>query len=426
MNLASLANTSLLIKLVAAAVTYGFSVLLARIMPPEAFGQIAFFLNSALLLSVLGARGQQMALIRFVPNAGGGAVIRAAFRLAASGTVLVFAIVVAAGFLAKTFGLLTGYSSIAMLLGFALVLVVGWSDFLAHLARGLHLIPLALIPKEVLWRGISSLVIIALFLTNGSIEAPAILVILLATLAILSIGQFWRVRKHVTHSVTSKIPQGWSQTIRPFWLTSVSNIFLANADVIIVGLILGPRSAGIYFAANRLAQLLAFFMNSTNIVIAPLLSAGRQGDPAAIRKTIRSAIPRTSIPTVIFGTLLIIFAPIALQLFGPEFSAAVPALRLLALAGIVNAIGGPAEIVLNMCGYEKVAMRISAASLAISFLLLCLSAQSGNITFVALAVLVGSALRKGLNWAAVWHLMSVRTDAFAMLTRAPKRTEIRG
>jgi len=125
MNLAGLANTSLLIKLVAAAVTYGFSVLLARIMPPEAFGQIAFFLNSALLLSVLGACGQQMALIRFVPNTDGGAVIRAAFRLAASGTVVVFAFVVAAGFLAKTFGVLTGYSSIAMLSGFALVPDVG-------------------------------------------------------------------------------------------------------------------------------------------------------------------------------------------------------------------------------------------------------------------------------------------------------------
>ncbi|MGR3661530.1 MAG: oligosaccharide flippase family protein [Paracoccaceae bacterium] len=426
MKLASLANTSLLIKLIAAVVTYGFSVLLARIMAPEAFGQIAFFLNSALLLSVLGARGQQMALIRFVPNAVGGALIHAAFRLAASGTVLVFLTVVCVGFLAKAVGLMAGFSSIIMVLGFALVLVVGWSDFLAHLARGLHLIPLALIPKEVLWRGISVLLIIVLFFTKGSITAPAILAILLTTLAALSIGQFLIVRKHINHSATSAIPAGWSQTIGPFWLTSVSNIFLANADVIAVGLILGPCSAGIYFAANRLAQLLAFFMNSTNIVIAPLLSADRQGDPAAIRKTIRSAAPRTGIPTVVFGTLLIIFAPVALQIFGPGFGPAVPALRLLALAGIVNAIGGPAEIVLNMCGYERVAMRISAASLAINLLLLCLGALSGNITFVALAVLVGSALRKVLNWAAVWRLISVRTDAFMLFTPAPKRAEIRG
>ena len=62
------ANGALLAKLAAAAITYGFTLLLARLMSPDAFGQVVFFLNAAVLMAVVGARGQQLALLRFLPG----------------------------------------------------------------------------------------------------------------------------------------------------------------------------------------------------------------------------------------------------------------------------------------------------------------------------------------------------------------------
>jgi O-antigen/teichoic acid export membrane protein len=219
---------------------------------------------------------------------------------------------------------------------------------------------------------------------------------------------------------------GWRRAIGPFWLTSVSNVFLANADVIIVGILLGSRAAGLYFAANRLALLLAFFMTSYNVVVAPMLAEVWQDrDATKAQEILRDATVKASIPTLVFGAALIIFAPAVLQVFGPDFVLAAPALRLLVLAGIFNALTGPADIALNMCGYERPAMRISAVTLILNAGILGLGASSGSITGVALAVLFGTVLRKGLFWFTAMRRMGIRTDILAftrnMLLSVPAR-----
>ncbi len=67
MSIRSQAKATFVTKVLAAATSYGFAILLARVMTVEGFGQVAFFLNAAVLLSVLGACGQQIAMVRFVP-----------------------------------------------------------------------------------------------------------------------------------------------------------------------------------------------------------------------------------------------------------------------------------------------------------------------------------------------------------------------
>jgi len=422
MSLSKRANSTLLIKLIAAGTTYGFSILLARMMTPEGFGQIAFFLNSAFLLSVFGACGQQMALLRFIPVQTGIAeriaLRRAAFKLAAVGSVLTFIVVVAAAQFAMKQGFMAQFSGPSVMLGFALILAIGWADFQSHLARGFHRIPLALIPKEILWRGFASALVVFVFLGSGPVTAVQVLTLLLMSLFVVTLAQHLMVQDMMTsRSGTVRggvVHYGWKRAIGPFWLTSVSYIFLPNADVIIIGIFLGPRSAGLYFAANRLALLLAYFMTSYNVVVAPMLAEAWQGRDATKAQTIlRDATIKASIPTLAFGTALLIFAPAALQVFGPEFVTAAPALRLLVLAGIFNAMTGPADIALNMCGYERSAMRISAVTLILNGGLLGLGVLSGSITGVALAVLVGTVLRKGLFWSAALRHMRVRTDILA-------------
>ena len=169
--LAARANKALLTKLIAAATTYGFTILLARLMSPDAFGKIAFFLNSALFLSAVGACGQQMALLRFVPPLAlnddrqyVSAFATRAFRIAAAGTLAVFCCAVGLAFLAQWFGGLPDYSASVLVLGFALIPLVGWIDIQSHLARGFHLIQLSLIPKDILWRAVAGFAVLALYL----------------------------------------------------------------------------------------------------------------------------------------------------------------------------------------------------------------------------------------------------------------------
>ena len=426
--LAARANKALLTKLIAAATTYGFTILLARLMSPDAFGKIAFFLNSALFLSVVGACGQQMAVLRFVPPlALGGdrqnvsAFATRAFRIAAAGTLAVFFCAVALALLAQRFGGLPDYSAGILVLGFALILVVGCIDFQSHLARGFHLIQLSLIPKDILWRAVAAPALLTLYVLQGKspVSARAALVILIATLVSLTAAQYILLRRktglhRANRNPPTKAPADWRRSTGSFWGTSVSNIFLTNVDVMLVAIVVGAKAAGFYFAANRLAMLLAFFMTSHNVVLGPMLAevwhAGRRIEAQIL---IHSATVRTALPTVLFGLILATFAPQFLYIFGPDFEQAAMPLRVLVLAGVLNALFGPAEIALNMCGHERPAMRASAVSLFFSAALLLLGVGLGGITGVAGAVLFGTVARKLMFWRLALRHMAIRTDVFA-------------
>lgn len=423
------AHGTLIVKLTAAAVTYVFSIFLARMMSAQDFGQVVFFLNMALLLSVVGAIGQQTALVRFLPTLADkpnsqAQLVRHAGVRAGLGTAITACIVCIATLLASGFGAFPGFTDTTLILGYSLVLVVGLADFVGFAARGFHRIILSLLPKEVLWRGLVLTGVAGAYIWNGHhpLTAQQVLVALLVVLVALTLGQIWLLRAHFWPIRENKedTPPNWRRTSVPFWVTSVSNIFLANADVVAVGMLLGAEPAAYYFAANRLAMVLGFFMTSYNIVLQPLLAeAWGKRDMAAVTRLVHQSCLKMSVPTLALAIPLVLFAGAALRLFGTEFSNAAPALCLLVAAGVVNALSGPADIALNMCGHERAAMRISAVCLgANAALLIGATVMAGSIG-TAGAVLVGTALRKGLFLLAARQRIGVRTDIFAALSRHP-------
>ncbi len=420
------ATATFAIKVLAAAVSYGFAILLARVMTVEGFGQVAFFLNAALLLSVLGACGQQIAMVRFVPPllAWGDRkqalpdFVGLAYFRAILGAALLYALAVGLALC----GLLPGVDPLLAATGFALIPAMGWIDIQSHFARSVQRLPLSLIPKEVAWRGISGLLILGIVLTSGRAQlgAPGVLAALLTVLLLVALAQgavlqhLTGLRPHFRWGCGREEAAEWRATTVPFWITSVSNVFLANADVIAVALYVGPAEAGIYFAANRLAQLLALFVISQNIVIGPQLAqAWAPRDPAAIAALLRRTTRATTVPTVALGVAMLASAPWLLGLFGPNFGPASPMLQVLVLASVVNAATGPADIALNMCGHDRAAMRVSAVNLGVATLALGLGAALGGGFGVALSVLAATAARKAMFWVVLRRVMGLRSDVFA-------------
>ncbi len=426
MSLSSRSNKTLLIKLAAAGATYGFTLAMARMMTLEAFGTVAFFLNLSLLLSVVGARGQQLSALRHVPDlvqrgdlaglrAFSGRAIRRAVRGAAGVAALAGVAMLAAG---------TRFAGRDLIAGLLLVPLVGWIDMLSHIARGHHRLMLALVPKEILWRAMVALTVLGAAATGlAPPDALTVLALLGATLLGLGIALgllLWRTTgispwpraARRAHTGT------WRDSEGPFWLSSVSNIFLANADVLAVGLFAGPAAAAAYFVANRLAVLLSFFQTSTNLVLTPMLAeAWAASDRARCAGLLRRACLRMSAPTLALGAVLFVAAPWVLAIFGTQYQVAATPFRLLILAGIVRALGGAGDIALNMCGGHRPAMWASAASLGLNAALLVAGAIAGGATGVALAVLAGTVLRKALFWALALRRLGLRTDILAALPR---------
>lgn len=430
MTLAREANRALGTKIASAAIGYGFAMALARSVPGEVFGTVALILNAALLAGIVAAGGRPMLLLREVPaclarhqhlrlaSLVSHAALKTVLWALPAGVALL-----AAALAAQSAGYLGAYPPAALAVGAVLVPLASSADLLSHLARAFGMMRLALVPRDVAWRGAAALMV-AWLARAGSAPGPAGVLAMMAgilALALLAQAAILVARQMLPRRAappTRADRREWSRAARHYWVSSVSNVFLAYADVVAVGLALGPALAGQYFAANRLAQALALFQTGTNLALAPRL-AGRfaAADVTRALGDLDAATLRAFWQTLGAAALLAVAAPLALSLFGHQFTAAAPALRILALAALANAAFGPGDIALNMAGRESVAARVSVVSMLLSLAFLTAGAAAGSPAAVAGAVLAATVARKALFWAAaLWHL-GMTTDAASALTR---------
>ena len=430
MSLARDADTALRIKVLAAATSYGFALLLARELGADGFGQVAFFLNAATLLAVLGGQGMPMLLLREVPALSGGQrraevalLARTALRRAVSGAALAAAVALALMLALPGRG---GFGLGVLAAGLALAPLWGAMEALSHLARAHGMMLLALFPREVLWRGLAALAALAWTAAAGPLTPAVVLAALLVIALGLIAGMGAALRgkgawPHRQCATRGRPDPARGRAARHFWASSLSNIFLAHADVITVALLLGPQAAGYYFAANRLAQLLAFFLTSHNLALAPRFAGLWQGGAhQRAGAELHRATRRSCWQTALIALPLAALAPQALGLFGEGFASAAPALQLLAAAALLNAATGPADIALNMAGQEQAAMRAGLVSVAFSALALAGGTLAFGLAGTGAAVLLATALRKGLLWWLARRRLGLRCDILAAL--APPAT----
>ena len=434
------ANATLALKLVAAATTYGFMLMLTRAMTLDGFGAVAVFLNCALFMSIVGARGQQLAILRFLPPLAASQdfpgirrfVLDAARRATVMTLVLTGLIAALANWL-PTSAANPALAGSLLVPGLLLIPLVAWLDFQSHLARGFHLINIAVVPRDILWRAGVAMVVYWHFTTNdrSPVSPEFVLYALLAGLVVLAIAQAFAIVRSVGLANLagvgpSRADTSWRTSETAFWVSSVSNVFLANVGVIAVGLLSGPASAALYFAANRLALMMDLVLTSTYMVLGPMLSqAWFSGDPHRAEKLLHRATLRTALPAAILAFALIAGAPLLLRLFGDSYSQAGNTLRLLAIAGLINAALGPAAIALNMCGEHRAAMRASLLALTSSTAFLFIGVALGGPEGAALGVVFATIVRKALYWEACRTRLGLRTDLISALRRQAGTTVAR-
>lgn len=407
------ARKILIIKLLASASAYIFVLLLARTLDEAGFGLVAMALNIAFVLSVAGARGAHIGLVRCLPNLSQaedvGALVTAAAQRTAFTTLSLAAVFLAAGVAIMFWGRPTSFSSDWFIATSLLIVTVGAADFLAAVARGHEAHMLSLLPKEVVWR--LALILVLGFGMVPSTATPgtmiAIAALLLLVLCLIQADLIWqRLGPCPALSPPQKLYWG------PYWVISVSNIILANLDTIIVGLVLGPVAAGPYFVANRLALALGHFQASHILALAPRIARLSSMQMAVEVVPASRAAARN---TLFAGLALLISAGPLLGLFGTSIDAVNSVLVWLVLAAIINAATGPGDVILSMVGRERAAMALGLMTIAATCLLLPLGAFWAGGPGVAAAVAVVTSLRKGAALVLVQRHLGFRPDALAPL-----------
>lgn len=189
--------------------------------------------------------------------------------------------------------------------------------------------------------------------------------------------------------------------------------FMAQGDVVVVGAAGTNHQSGLYFAAARIAALVAFVLTAVAASVAPLISgAWARGDGTALASILSRARVYSVIPAVVVAVPLLVVPGTVLGIFGPGFDAASNTLRVLAVAQLVNAAAGPVGFSLLLSGRESTVRWtfVWAAGLEVGLMVVLLPEL--GILGAAIGVLLATcAWNAGLSWVAWRHIRAIEAAA---------------
>ncbi|MEX0426796.1 lipopolysaccharide biosynthesis protein [Nocardioides sp. DS6] len=393
------------IKIASAGLQFVMFVALAHAMSAEDYGYFGSAFSLTTLLAVVGSLGQRPLSLRFaaaydetgeVELARG--VMRHSYRLVLTGCGACSVVVV-------LYSLANGQTAPWWILGVCcLTIAMGVVEFQAVAFRAMAGLALTLVPRDLLWRfgifiGAAGSVVVWGTNSTSALAWVWIFAISLAITAVAQLGFFeCRQGRRIFRGPARYARSEWAAPARGLWLSSVIMNAAPALSVILIEHLMGAASAGPFFSALRVAQLLNLLLLATSIICTPLLSRALVvGD----RRRAQTVCTLTAWIGGIFGSVgfvgIVVCGPWILGLFGGGFHGGYSALVILGAGYLVNTLAGPTGALLEMSGKQN----------AYTAILLVFNAVSVGVMPVAVGSLgaKGAAICIALA-AAGWNLVA--------------------
>lgn len=351
------------IRIAGAVVALLSQVMLARWLGAFEYGIFSYVWVWVIVLGIVVPMGFGTSVLRFIPE------YRTKERWARL-----------AGFIRTSFGVVLGVSCVAAAAGLLLLWAVRGqieSHYVLPLAVGLLCVPafavtdwqegvarafgwvnLAYIPPYI----IRPLLIVGaaggiLYFTGGATGLQVALGALAASVVTMAGQRLYficRVARTVPKAKPVYHAKFWIAASAPLVLVEGLYLLMTNTDIVLLGYFADPDDVGVYFAATRIANLMAFIFFSLNALAVPkfaeLHGAGKH---AELQRFVRGVIHAMFWPTLAAGIFLLAAGEFILGLFGSGFEAGYPILVLLMLGFLARAATGPTEYLLNMTGNQN-------------------------------------------------------------------------
>jgi O-antigen/teichoic acid export membrane protein len=328
--------------------TFGFGVVLARLLRPEDFGLLGMALVFTNVAAVLGNLGLAKALIQAA--AVSEAQRRAVFTLS-------LAVSLVAGMLVVVFSRPIGdffgnrvVSDLMWLMALNFVLNGAGTVPYAMMNRALNLRELARIdPMATVAGGIAS---VSLALAGAGVWSLVIgiLVASATRLAFYHAHTRWIPRPGFAFGQARNLARyGLGVTGSSFFTTLTTNV-----DFLLIGRLLSPFALGIYMRALRLVTMPQIQFSMVVVRLLFPYFARIQDDVGRIRRNLLRVVGTSALIAVPALILLFIVARDFVQVvYGPKWLAAVVPLRILCAAGIVRSLSALAGPPLDALGYVR-------------------------------------------------------------------------
>jgi O-antigen/teichoic acid export membrane protein len=370
-------------RCIGAAVSFLFGIIFARTMAIEEYGVLMSSLTLAFIAGTVAVMGQQTQLLREMPNLVAQANY-AAIRYAASRRLKLACVASITVTFAAAVAFIIAHGRVAMfsrweyMAWLLLILPLAIVEMQSAAGRALGSMHLALAPKEVLWRVLITAFGLAYVLTTSrQLRACDVFVMAVVVLTLLIIAQQAWLRRLMGSPLLSlsaflgkSSPSLTLRAAAPFWATSVANALFPTVDVVVVSTLVGPEAGAYYYAANRIALLLEFFMAAFSMPAATYIArwydAGLRNE---ITHLASSGALLAFVSVFAAFTVLIVAGDLVLTAFGSTFVRSYDVMLLLGSGALVSAYLGVGTPALDMTGHQAAAMRImvttSCASLIV-------------------------------------------------------------
>jgi O-antigen/teichoic acid export membrane protein len=419
------------ISVVAQLLALGLQLLFARLLGPVEFGIYSFVFAGLGLCLILAKFGLDSTLVRltaqFSAQRDFGRLLGLVRLARIAGPVLGVLVGVVALVVITYVGQPESTAMYQSLVVGALLLpLAALSELTAAALRGLRRVVVALggdgvVRPCVAGAGILMVAVIAPQRLSG---AAALLTLLAGTIASLMVTSIVLNRElpDVVAVADSVDRRRYLRTATSLMLASGFLVAMYSLDTVMLGALADTTAAGFYSVASRIALLVLFVMNAAQTVAAPMLAAAsgaqESGELRGLVRTLNGLAILAAVPA---SLVLLLGADVFLSMFGDEFRAAAPALRILVLAQLLNVFTGPTGMVLSMTGQERSLVFLLLGALGINALLNLLWIPAYGVVGAAASALVAHA---AWNIAGAWLIrwrLAIDITLFDLLRRRAVR-----
>ncbi len=365
-GLARLTSGAFSITVVGLAVSYLANTFLARVMGASGYGAYAFATSWAVLLAVPSTAGLPPSLLQLLPT------FTARGEMPSYRGLLRFAWLFVLGLGVVVAGIAALAAAAAgapreVMIAMAAIPVLAITDLQGAVSRTLGGVFWATAPKGLLRFAGLSVLAVAWWALGRPLDAGDAVVMFVLACGAIALVQWRSVLGGLPpgglRGVRASRPGAWLSVALPLLLTTAISIVFARTDTLMLGLLGDNTQVGLYFAAARLAALVALSQAAANTIGATLLSrAHADGAGDEFARTARRMLHLAFWPAVAFSLLLYLFGGPILGLFGPEFRQARSFLPILLAGQLMNVSVGPAALALNMTGNQRATAWVSVAT----------------------------------------------------------------
>lgn len=369
------------VKVAGAGLALLVQVTFTRLLGVEEYGRYIYVLFWMHAVALLGVAGFTTASVRYVADyAGKGqwGLLRGYMRY--SRRVVSWASLGAALLLLGGAGGVlgrTGDEGLLRVFGLAALALplLTWVQWQSAVLRGLKQIVKGLVPLEVLRAGLLLVGLLAGVLWMGvPARATTAMGLQVGGLALCGLVAYGWLRRGVPPPVRQARPEVqprvWLQAALAMLLIDGFNVLLFQLDTLMVGTLVGTTEAGLYAVVSKVASLLAFLLVAVNTVLAPLASElYSRGERDELQRVVRLGASMVALAASIGAVGLLVWDREILGLFGEAFTEGTPVLWILVGGQLVNALAGPAILLLNMTNNQNVSARILGLSGVLNLIL---------------------------------------------------------